>query len=210
MTTPASALTRKPTSIDDVGAATLPVAALTALSEVDAAAPRDGQVILVIGATGGVGSFATQLAAKGGARVVAVTRGEYADYARSLGAADVVDYTKGDLLDLVKSRFPDGVDAILDNAGDKALLLRLAELVRPRGRLVSVVGAVDEAALEGRGVDGMNVGRASLERLAELTQLVEDGVLRLPAVRDYPLEKAGDALKEQASRHVKGKLVLIV
>ena len=63
---------------------------------------------------------------------------------------------------------------------------------------------------KGGGLTGRNVGRASLERLAELTQLVEDGVLRLPSVRDYPLEKAGDALEEHASRHVKGKLVLIV
>jgi NADPH:quinone reductase-like Zn-dependent oxidoreductase len=188
----------------------LPVAALTALSEIDAAALDEGQIVLVIGATGGVGSFATQLAARSEARVVAVTRGEYAHYARGLGASDVIDYTKGDLVDLVKKRFPEGLNVVLDNAGDRALLARLAELVHRGGRVVSVVGAADHAALKARGIEGMNVGRGRLERLAEITQVVQDKDLRPPAVRDYPLEKAADALAEQTTRHVKGNLALIV
>src|SRR6266542_23768 len=183
LVTPATAVSPKPGTVDHVGAATLPVAALTALSAVEAVYPREGQVVLVTGATGGVGSFATQLLANRGARVLAVAREENADYARSLGADDTVDYTKGDLADLVPARYPDGV-------------------------VVSVAGAVEVAAVGQRGLRGANVGRAPLGRLAELSRMVEAGKVRIPATKTYALEDAAVALEEQGTRHVRGKLVL--
>jgi NADPH:quinone reductase len=210
VTAPAEGATLKPALLDHPGAAALPTAALTALSAIETIDPRDGQIVLVIGATGGVGSYATQLAANRGARVAAVTRGEHADYARSLGASDVIDYTAGDLVDLLRSRYPGGLDAVVDLHGDAALVTSVAQLVRPGGRVVSAAGAVDGAAIEKLGLKGGNVNRAGLERLSELTRLVEEGELRLPAIRAYPLDQAADALAEQASRHVRGKIVLEV
>ena len=143
--------------------------------------------------------------------MVAVTRGENAEYVRSLGASETIDYTTGDLIDLVRSRYPGGgVDAIIDLVSDAASLTRLGELVRAGGRVASSTGAADVAALEQRGLQGVNVNRATPERLTDLARLIDDGQLRVPAIRVYPLEQAADALAESERRHVRGKLVLTV
>jgi NADPH:quinone reductase-like Zn-dependent oxidoreductase len=209
-TFPAAGVTAKPSSLDHVGAAALPTAALTALSAVEAVDPREGRAVLIMGATGGVGSYATQFAAKRGARVLAVARGEYADYARSLGASESIDYTLGDLVEQVRARVADGLDAIIDLSGNADEVASLLDLVRSGGFVVSAAGGVDDAALEAHGLRGGSVNRAGLDRLPNLTRLVEDKQLVLPAIRTYPLEEAAAALAEQAGRHVKGKLVLTV
>lgn len=209
-TFPAAGVTAKPSSLDHVGAAALPTAALTALSAVEAVDPREGRAVLIIGATGGVGSYATQFAAKRGARVLAVTRGEYADYALGLGASESIDYTSRDLAEHVRTSVADGLDAIIDLSGDADAVANLLDLVRSGGFVVSPAGGVDDAALEAHGLRGGSVNRAGLDRLPNLTRLIGDKQLVLPAIRTYPLEEAAAALAEQASRHVKGKLVLTI
>ena len=128
--------------------------------------------MLVVGATGGVGSFFVQLAALRGARVVAVCSGANADYARQLGAGDVIDYTAGDVVEEVRSRYPVGVDAVADMHGDSEQLAELAEQVPSGGHVASVVGAADVEGLAARGVEATNVqGRvtsASLDVLASM------------------------------------------
>lgn len=110
----AGGLSPKPRSVAHASAAALPHTALTALTVIDEIEPREGQVVLVVGATGGVGSSVTQLAASRGAKVIAVASAERADYARELGASETIDYTKGDLRDLVRAAHPGGVDALVD------------------------------------------------------------------------------------------------
>ena len=197
-TFPAAGVTAKPSSLDHVGAAALPTAALTALSAVEAVDPREGRAVLIIGATGGVGSYATQFAAKRGARVLAVARGES------------IDYTLGHLVEQVRARVADGLDAIIDLSGNADEVASLLDLVRSGGFVVSAAGGVDDAALEAHGLRGGSVNRAGLDRLPDLTRLVGDKQLVLPATRTYPLEEAAEALAEQASRHVKGKIVLTI
>ena len=85
----------KPAAVDDADAAAIPVAGVTALTMVEAASVSEGDVLVAIGATGGVGSFLVQLAATRGARVFAISSAENADYARTLGAAETVDYAAG-------------------------------------------------------------------------------------------------------------------
>lgn len=208
-TLPATAIINKPSGVDHPSAAALPHAALTALPAVEAIDPREGQVVLVVGATGGVGSFVTQLVATRGARVVAVSRGENAEHAKELGAGETIDYTEGDLVDLVRARYPDGVDAIVDMHSDQDTLTRLSAVVRKGGHVVSTAGAADAEALEERGLRGFNADREEA-RLPELVRLVEEGKLRLPSIREYPLEQAGDALAEMEAGHVRGKLVLTI
>ncbi|HEY8870023.1 MAG TPA: NADP-dependent oxidoreductase [Candidatus Limnocylindrales bacterium] len=82
--TPVRGLARKPSSVGFAEAAAIPTAGLTALSAIELAKPQPGQTVVILGATGGVGSYATQLAVAAGATVVAVTRGEFAGYAREL------------------------------------------------------------------------------------------------------------------------------
>lgn len=115
----AGSVARKPISIDHATAAAVPVAGVAARALLDALDVADGRVVVAIGATGGVGSFLLQLAVREGARVAAVCSAENADYARALGAADVLDYAAGDVVEMVRSHFPDGIDAIADLHGTR-------------------------------------------------------------------------------------------
>jgi NADPH2:quinone reductase len=207
---PKAAVARKPSSIDHLGAAALPHTALTALVALETVDPKEGQVLLLVGATGGVGSYLTQLAAQRGSRVVAVARGENAQYARELGAAETIDYSKGDLVELVRERYPNGVDALADFFHDAPGLTRLSDVIRPGGIVVSASGAADGEVLAKKGFRAANVSRADPGRLPELAVIVDEGRLKLPAITSYPLEKADVALQEIEAGHVRGKLVLKV
>jgi NADPH:quinone reductase-like Zn-dependent oxidoreductase len=141
---------------------------------------------------------------------VVVSQGENADYARRLGAADVVDYTAGDVADAVRSRYPDGIDAIADMHGDRDGLARLAEQVRSGGHVASIVGAVD-ASLSDRGIQATNVmGRVTTESLEALSGMMEGGEIAAPEIRSFSLAEAGDGLAALATHHVRGKIVVTV
>jgi NADPH:quinone reductase-like Zn-dependent oxidoreductase len=205
----AGTIARKPPSFDHVTAAAIPTAGVTALNMADALALGEGQTVVAIGATGGVGSYLVQLATRRGAQVVAVCSGENADYARRLGAADVVDYAAGDLAEAVRSRYPDGIDSIADMHGDKEALARLAEQVRPGGHVASVVGAVDAEGLGSRGIEATNVtGRVTTGSLEALTGMMVAGEIAAPEIRPFSLPDAGEALAAVASHHVRGKIVV--
>lgn len=202
-------IARKPSTIEHATAGAIPTAAVTALNMADALALGEGQTVVGVGATGGVGSYFVQLAARRGARVVAVCRGENAEYARRLGAADVIDYTGGDVAEAVRSAFPDGIDAIADMHGGKEGLARLAEQVRSGGHVASVVGAVDPESLGNRGIEATNVsGRVSTGSLEALSGMVEAGEIAAPEIRSFSLAEAGDALAAVATHHVRGKIVV--
>jgi NADPH:quinone reductase-like Zn-dependent oxidoreductase len=202
---------RKPSSLDHATAAAVPTAGVTALTMAGALDLREGQLLLAIGATGGVGSYLVQLAARGGARVVAVCRGRNADYARSMGAADVIDYQSEDVEDALRSRYSEGIDAIADMVGDREGLARLTERLRPGGRVASAVGAADEASLSARGFTAVNVQtEVTTDSLSELGRMLEAGTLRRPELRTFVLEEAGDALATVATGHTRGKLVIDV
>ena len=200
----------KPPSLDHVAASGVATAGLTALNALEGAGLGEGAGMLLVGATGGVGSYATQLAALRGVHVIAVSRGENAPYARELGAAETLDYTQGDLLDLVRAAHPDGVDALIDLTNDEETVLRLSEIVRKEGAVVSARGAVNVDAVEQQGKRGVNAMRAPLTRLPELSALFEEGRLRPPPTKTYPLERAQEALEEVATGHVRGKLALTI
>ena len=104
---------RRPAGVDARQAGAAPVAALTAVAAGDAMGLGQGATVLVVGASGGVGSFAVQLAARAGAAVVAPALPEDGDYLRGLGVAEVVD-RDGDVVAAVRGRHPGGVDALLD------------------------------------------------------------------------------------------------
>jgi NADPH2:quinone reductase len=207
----AGTVARKPSTLEHTAAAAIPVAGVTALIMADALALGEGHTVVAVGATGGVGSYFVQLAAGRGARVVAVCRGENADYARHLGAADVIDYTTADVAEALRSRYPDGIDAIADSHGDREGLARLAEQVRHGGHVASAVGAADLEALAGRGIEATNVvGTVTTEALEALSSLVEAGEITTPEIHTYPLAAAGDALAAVATGHTRGKVVVTV
>lgn len=207
--TPTAGLARKPASLSHTDAAALPLAGTAAMALVDAVHLRSGETVVIVGAGGGVGSYATQLAARTGARVIAVTRSDYADHVRGLGAAEVIDYTAGDVAEQIRGVAPDGVDAIIDLHSDRDTLLGLAATARPGGRIVSPLHAVDADALTERGLTGSNVNAAT-ERVGELGDLAASGQLRVPVTRTFTLSETNDALAEQASHQSRGKLVIVI
>jgi NADPH:quinone reductase-like Zn-dependent oxidoreductase len=164
-------LVRVPKGLDPTVAAALPGAGATALVIVESLEPLSGKTLLLVGAGGGIGSFATQLAANAGARVIAVARASANDRMRSYGAAETVDYTAGSVPDAVQRMHPDGIDALIDVASDGDDFATLASLVRAGGTAVTTRYVADTEALASRGVSGVNfrleVSSGLLERLAD-------------------------------------------
>jgi NADPH2:quinone reductase len=201
----------KPPELSFETAAAIPLAGATALASVEAAAIQAGDVVVVIGATGGVGSFAVQLAARRGARVVATARpGDEDDLVRSLGAAETVDYGAGDLLALLRTANPQGVASLIDlvNRGDD--FAAMAELVRDGGHAATTLSAADVDALVARGVTGTNVrGMPTPEMLASLADEVAAGRLRVPIQASFPLAEVEAAL-QAFTAGTRGKVVVTI
>jgi NADPH:quinone reductase len=192
----------RPPALDAIHAAALPLAGLTALAAVEAVAPGPGERVLVVGAGGGVGSFAVQLAARRGATVVATAKSGEETWLTGLGAAETVDYTDGDLAAALRRREP--IDCLIDAAtGQQEELARLAALLGDGGRVASTLGAA--------GAGGTNVmaDAADPAGIATLASLAAAGELRIPVDAVYPLERTPAAV-EAFGRGKRGKIVLAV
>ncbi len=206
VTVDAGILTAQPAGVSGVQAAGAGLAAVTAHDLIASLALTEADVVLVSGATGGVGGYAVQMASAGGALVLATARpGEASDFVRGLGADAAIDYT-GDLAAAVRAAAPEGVTAVVHAAGDVAAL---AALLSPGGRLVSALGATAEQA----GRDDVTVtgvmAVAEPKKFAALLASVAAGTLRVPVARTYPLDRATRALAD-FSGHKLGKLVITV
>jgi NADPH:quinone reductase-like Zn-dependent oxidoreductase len=204
-------IAKRPASLSEIEAAALPLAGVSALQSVEAVAPRANEVVVVVGASGGIGSYAIQLAAATGARVIGVTSKEKAEYVKSLGAHEVIDRTAGDVLESLKAKYPDGVAGIIDTGSDAAGLARLSEAVRKGGTVTSMKGAAAIDDLAKRGVKGVNVGtRVTRERLDHLAGLAAAGKLKAPHIETFPLEKSGAAFELIGQPTHLGKVVVKV
>jgi NADPH:quinone reductase-like Zn-dependent oxidoreductase len=189
----------------------LPMPALTAIDLVDAVDLGEGETILIVGATGGVGSYAVQLAARRGARVIATARQANEAFVRELGATETIDHTRKDLVETVRAAHPDGIEAIIDVVSDPEVLSRMAGLVKKGGRIASSVYAADVENLTERRIKATNIGmQPGAQRLEELSWMVDAGEISVRLERTFPLEKAREALEESRTGHVRGKIVLLV
>ncbi len=210
----------KPANLTFEEAAAVPVAALTALQGLrDHGRLEPGQKVLVNGASGGVGTFAVQIAKALGADVTAVCSTRNVDLVRSLGADRVIDYTKEDF-----TRSGERFDLILDIAGSKSWSA-CKRVMKPRARLVIVGGpattpllgplghviGVRLASLLGRGRKAVFfVAKFNLEDMVVLRELLEDGRVKPVVERRYELDEIGEALRYMGEGHVQGKLVVTV
>jgi NADPH:quinone reductase-like Zn-dependent oxidoreductase len=193
-------------ALPDADAGSLAVAGTTAMSAVEAVDPGEGARVLIVGATGGVGTFAIQLATLRAAHVVASVRPGDEDFVTGLGAAETVDYT-GDVVAALRERYPDGIDALIDAVNhDPDAFAALVGLVRKGGRATSVVGGAGESSQIG-GVSVSNTG-ASPAHLTALADLVVHGKIRVAIRRTYALAEAARALQDFANEHMLGKLVI--
>ncbi|SFD69213.1 NADP-dependent oxidoreductase [Streptomyces aidingensis] len=205
---PAARLVSKPAALDFAAAAALPLAGAAAAGCVDAVAAEAGQSALVVGATGGVGSYAVQLLAARRISVVATGTPADTDRLMALGAARVVDHTTGDLVEQVRDEYPGGVDAMIDLVSRTPDAVPL-ELVRKGGRIASTLGAADDQTLAAAGLAGRNV-RADPERdvIAPLAQDAAAGALTVDIGTVLPLDRAAEGLATLAAGHARGKIVI--
>ncbi len=200
---PVRSVARVPDGVDLVQAAAVPLAGLTAEQLLDATGVREGLTVLVHAATGGVGSFATQLALHRGARVIGTASEANHEVLRGWGAQPV---TYGDeLVDGVRELAPQGVDVIIDLIGGDALAAT-PKLLADGGTVASVV---DPEAVADVGGNYVFV-RPDADMLGRLLTLVADGSLAVDVAETFPLERAGEALALNAERHVRGKVVITV
>jgi NADPH:quinone reductase-like Zn-dependent oxidoreductase len=208
---PATIVARKPVTVGFAEAAALPTPGLAAMDLVDAVDTREGETILIVGATGGVGSYATQLAARRGAHIIATARQTSEALVRELGAAETIDHATEDLVDAVRMAHLGGIDAVIDVASGREALGRISMLVNEGGRLASSVYAADVERLARRGIGATNVSmQPDARRLGELSRMVDTGELSVGLDRTFPLEKAPQALAERRLGHIRGKIVLLV
>ena len=202
----ATAVAKTPDALFDPDAGSLGVAGTTAMSAVEAVAPSAGARVLVIGATGGVGTFAIQLAALRDAHVIASVRPGDEGFVTDLGAGETVDYT-ADLTATIRERYPDGIDAVIDAVNrDQGAFAALASLVRKGGRATSVVGGAGESTEIGA-VSVSNTG-GHPPFLPALADLVVQGMVRVAIRRTYALDDAVQALQDFTTQHTLGKLVI--
>jgi NADPH:quinone reductase-like Zn-dependent oxidoreductase len=189
-----------PAGIDIATAGATPLAGIAAITAFDALELSAGDTLLVIGATGGVGSLAVQLAAHAGATVIAPGLPEDEPYLHNLGVTDVLP-RDDNLVAHVRERYPDGVDALLDlvsytpGSYDASL--------KTDARIASTAGAAGEGA--GR-TNVMAV--PSVENLQRLGALLADGSLRVPVQATYTLAQAPEALAARAGTHSQGKIAI--
>jgi NADPH2:quinone reductase len=199
---------RKPSGLDFTEAAALPLAGVTALVAVDAVDPHEDDTVLVVGADGGVGSYAVQLAAKRGAMVIATAKPDDEQRLRELGAAETIDYTHQDIAAAVRERHPEGVNALIDLVNQADGFAPFADLVRDGGRAASSLGAADEDALASRNITVTNLmASADASVMARLSELVARGEVK-PAVDTVLTLDETPAAIDQFTSGKRGKIVI--
>ncbi len=207
-------LALKPANISFEQAAAVPVAALTALQGLrDAGVIRPGQKVLIQGASGGVGTFAVQLAKSFGAEVTAVCSTRNLDMARSLGANQVIDYTQEDF-----TRNPERYDLIFAVNGYHPLSAYQRAL-RPQGAYVCAGGTMPQflqavllgplmSRKGGKKMGSMGIAKVIQEDLVYLAELLKAGKIAPVIDRSYPLGEIVEAFRYVEDTHAQGKVVI--
>jgi len=196
----------KPKSIRFVEAAGVPVVALTAWQAlIDTAKLSMGQTVLIHGGSGGVGSFAIQIAKARGAKVIATASTANQDLLKQLGADVAIDYTKQKFEDVAKD-----VDVVLDSVG-KDTLARSYGVVKKGGFIVTLVSRLDQAELDKHGIRGASLSvNPDSSELAEIGKLIDANKIKVIVSQTFPLSEAMKAQEQVATGHTRGKIVLKV
>jgi NADPH:quinone reductase-like Zn-dependent oxidoreductase len=218
----------KPKNLTMAEAASVPLVGLTAWQVlIDRAQLKRGQKVLIHAGSGGVGTFAIQLAKWIGATVASTTSTANVDLVRSLGADIVIDYKKDDFAKVL-----DGYDVVLNSLG-KDTLEKSLEVLKPEGKLISISGPPDMAFAKEGGLSwflrqvmrllsfhirskakeyrvsySFVFMRANGQQLSKITSLIESGVIRPVVDRTFPFEAANEALAYLVTGRARGKVVI--
>ena len=196
----------KPQNINFEEAAAVPLAATTAWQTlIDSAKIDKGQTVLIHGGSGGVGSFAIQIAKARGARVIATASTAHQQLLKQLGVDQAIDYTTTKFEDVVKD-----VDVVLNCVRADALS-RSYGVVKKGGIIVSITDEPDQNECARRGIRGTRMGAHPDSRvLEELTKLIEAGKMKPIVSQTFPLAEANKAHEQIETHHTLGKIVLKV
>ena len=204
---PESYLAIRPKTISWEESAGIPLVGLTSYQSLYVMGNlQKGQRVLILGAAGGIGTLAIQLAKARGATVIGVAGAKNHSYMADLGADYCIDYRDSRVGDAVKKFFPHGVDLIFDAASGETLMQSL-EALKNDGAVVSILN-------RGEGIDkSIRFHYVFVEpnacQLDDLRKLTEEGKVKVPVSETYPLEKAGEAMKQIETHHTTGKIVIV-
>lgn len=204
---PESYLAARPGNIKPVEAGAIPLAGLTAYQSLyEAGNLSEGETVLILGASGGVGSMGIQLAKARDAQVIGIASSKNHSYMKELGADETIDYNRNNIAEEVGAAGPAGVDLIFDCTGGATLEQCLSTL-KPDGKLVSIVN-------RGSGLDPevefqFVFVEPHTRQLDHLRELVESEKLNVHVGKTYSLEETASALKQIETLHTTGKIVIV-
>ncbi|MFL4910343.1 zinc-binding dehydrogenase [Streptomyces sp. MMS24-I2-30] len=201
-------LVRIPDGLDFATAAALPTAASTALGAVDAVNCGSGEKLLIIGATGGTGVFATRIAAARGVHVIATAAPQADAVVRARSAQDTVDYRARPVGEVVADRWPHGLDGIVDLVGDVAAFEAAAHLKDGRNAVSIDFAATEELQKSGRIRAVNHVHDDKLNRITEVGRMAVEGTLGIVVERRVPLGEAAQAFERNRRGGARGKTVI--
>lgn len=206
---PESYLSRRPKTLSFEESASVPLAALTAYQSLYVVGQiKKGETIFILGASGGVGSYAVQLSKLLGANVIGLASPNNHAYLKELGADGMIDYTRGDFRDTLRDLFPGGVDLVYACAGGDTLK-KGYDCVRKNGRLITIVERGDEQLAKEKEIQLDYVFiEPNTKQLDHLCTLIESNQLRVPLTATYPLEAVQKAHEQIETAHTRGKIVL--
>jgi NADPH:quinone reductase-like Zn-dependent oxidoreductase len=200
-----------PQGLDLIQAASAPTAGGTGLSLIDLVEPLEGRVVLIIGAGGGVGTFATQFAVNAGASVFAQVNAAAEERTLSYGVTRAVVRPAGSVNDAIGRLHSDGVDVLIDLVSDAKGFRAMAALVRPGGTAITTQYVADLDALQLSGVCGINF---ALRQTSDLSQRVADalaeGTVRPPPITTITLDEAPRMFGPRARPKADGKTVIVL
>lgn len=194
----------KPKSISFTEAAAVPVVALTAWQALfDSAKLSAGQTVLIHGGSGGVGTFAIQMAKARGAKVIATASTANQDLLKQLGADVAIDYTKQKFEDVAKD-----VDVVVDSVG-RDTLQRSYGVVKKGGFVATLVSRLDQSELDKHGIRGASISvDPNSAELAEIGKLIDEKKIKVIVSQTLPLAEAANAQRQVETGHTRGKIVL--
>lgn len=205
-------LAAPPKSIPLRHAAAIPTSGMTALQLLEASDLKHEQTLLLVGATGGVGSFLIQLAAMQGIYVIATASNEDgASRVAQLGAKEVINYKRVALGSEIMHKYTDGVDGLIDLVSDAEAFKTMTTFVKKTGVVLTTAFVADENDLAAKGLKGGNFEmKGKHVSLNTLADAIDNGMLKVPVEQEITLEETPAALEEIRKGNSKGKTIIVI
>ena len=200
-----------PDGLDLIQAAAAPTAGGSGLSLIDLVEPLDGQSVLIIGAGGGVGTFATQFAVRAGGSVFANVNAGAEERVLSYGVKRTIVRSTVSVADAIRESLPEDVDVLIDLVSDAKTFGVMATLVRPGGTAITTQYVADPETLRSSGIRGVNFAlNQTSELLQRVADALSDGSVVEPPITRITLDEAPGMFGPRARHNADGKTVIVI